>query len=155
MDLFEAIEHDDPAAVKAAIAAGADLNAWNFDYGQTALEAAVAAGNAAIVDLLLDAGASPNRFLTTPPLTLAVLRGDREMATTLLNAGANANAGGEDGVTALLTAAAIGNVDLVMLLLDAGASPDVRDREGYTASSVAAAAGHADIAHLLLARRSS
>ena len=56
-----------------------------------------------------------------------------EIVKLLLDAGADANARAQDGITALMLAAMSGNAETVSLLLDAGADASVIDAVGKTA----------------------
>jgi ankyrin repeat protein len=59
--------------------------------------------------------------------------GDLDHARALLAAGADANARGEDGATALMRAAHAGDLAMVRLLLDAGADVNATDANAWTA----------------------
>ena len=68
----------------------------------------------------------------------------------LLSVGANPNIQIENGVTALMIAAATSYQEGVEILLNAGASVYVRDSNGYTALHDAAQNGNLEIVELLL-----
>jgi hypothetical protein len=55
----------------------------------------------------------------------------------LLEAGANPDALGPDGASALHQAVVAGRADMIRVLADAGATLDVRNREGLTAVALA------------------
>ncbi len=113
---------NDLDAVKLLLDAGANPALTNR-YGVSALSEAAGAGNAAMIEALLNAGADA-RTLTTP-----------------------------DGETVLMTAARTGNVDAVRVLLDHGANVNAKeDYRGQTALMWAAAEHHADVVKLLLER---
>ncbi len=111
------------------------------------------------------------------PLTYAVASSFTLGVKLLIESGADVDAAGEDGVTALMVAAALGNRTLVNMLLAAGASVDERAAqvsriylpgawgdaageasghlpsdpvEGASALWLAARAGHSEIVQLLL-----
>jgi ankyrin repeat protein len=68
----------------------------------------------------------------------------------LLDRGADPNTRGTlEGFTALMTAAAEGQLDVVRLLLSRGADPSVKDEDGDTAMSFALEKGHPEVAELL------
>jgi len=66
-------------------------------------------------------------------LITAADEGHWETVQVLLDAGADANAEGEEGMTALMAAAYAGHTQTVKALLDAGAEVDARDNDGWTA----------------------
>jgi len=82
----------------------------------------------------------------------AVERGDLEMASLLLEAGADPAALTRYRVTPLALAASAGRADLVGLLLDAGADPNEASQEGQTALMSAALGDSAEAVALLIAR---
>ncbi len=85
-------------------------------------------------------------------LIRSVLDGDVEATRAELGAGADSNALDPNGISALMLAAASGNVALVDLLLRSGAAVDrASAASGRTALSFAAEAGHAAVTEALLA----
>ncbi len=100
-----------------------------------------------VVQILLDAGASPDsgagEFLSVPALLIAARQGLAGLAKLLLDLGANPNAydipagaglmGVEVNETALMAAALKGDLKIVQMLLDAGADPDIKGIKGKTA----------------------
>jgi ankyrin repeat protein len=106
--------------VKLLLKSGANPKLANR-YGVSPLSEAAAAGNAAMIGLLLQAGADA-KTLTTP-----------------------------DGETVLMTAARSGSLEAVRVLLAAGADVNAKESyRGQTALMWAAAEHHADIVKLLL-----
>ena len=68
----------------------------------------------------------------------------------LLKKGAEVNVQGElEGFTALMTAAAEGQLEVVRLLLVYGADADLKDKDGDTAESFARQKGHSAVVDLL------
>ncbi len=63
----------------------------------------------------------------------AIKAGNAAKVTSLLAGGANANAAGEGGVTALMLAASLGHLVMVKALIKAGADVKAQDERGYTA----------------------
>jgi uncharacterized protein len=118
--LHWAAHWNDLEAVNLLLRAGANSKATNR-YGSTPISEAVATGNAAMVQALLNAGASANTPTTA------------------------------DGETILMTAARVGNIDVVKMLLDRGAEVNAREvYKGQTALMWAAAERHTDIVKLLM-----
>ena len=135
--------------VERLLEAGADANAEQED-GSTALLEASAAGHALIVESLLKANADPNRGTVALPLPSAALKNHTEVVELLLRGGADPNAVETDGATALLKAAAAGNVRCVELLLEADANADV-SLNGLSALHYAAIEGHLAVVKALIA----
>src|SRR5438034_6975999 len=106
------------------IQAGANANTKTRLGGVTPLQLAATNGNAAIVELLLKAGAevnAPNSNGTTP-LMFASASGKTDAIRILLDHGANVN--GRDsshGQTAVMFAAALNRAAAIKLLADRGA----------------------------------
>lgn len=105
------------------------------------LEIAADADQAAIVDLLLAAGAQP----TTDMLHRAVERGSHRVVKSLLEAGAD----GSDGLFHLPKSFMARPAAVASLLLDAGASPNRPDDEGRAPLHHAAACDAATVRLLL------
>ncbi len=114
----------------------------------------VAVPDLSIIRYLLDHGApaaqpGKNRF---PPLVY-LARGDKgehpEKMQALLEHGAQVNAAGPKGRTALHYAAAAGHARAIALLLEYGADPTLKDEQGETALDLARAAGKTAAADLL------
>lgn len=92
LQLFRAIRDADPAAMRKAIAAGADVNRIAPVSQATPLTMAVGATEA-VVQVLLDAGADVNRAdRSTRPLIWAASRGNLPVVKQLVAAGADVEA---------------------------------------------------------------
>ena len=101
---------------------------------------AVRAGNRAIVDLLLDSGASVNvqsEDRGNSPLMDAAAYGNAVILSDLLEAGATLDLLSKDGQTALIIAVGKTDVAASALLLEAGADPDLSDKLGFSARKYA------------------
>ena len=70
----------------------------------------------------------------------------------LLAAGADVNAVGNDGTSALMEASHHGFLKVVRVLVFAGADINARDRNGSTALTLACGDGHLDVVQALLAK---
>lgn len=129
----------------------ADGNGW------TGLHRAAQKGQAEVVHLLLEAGASAEvemvdlyrRFGSTP-LHLAAAKGHLHVVRLLLQAGIAPDQADQEGTSALEGAAAGGHLEVVRLLLDARASCNQADCISQTPLHCAAQYGHQDVVHLLL-----
>jgi ankyrin repeat protein len=83
-------------------------------------------------------------------LIAAAAYGRTNIVLTLLEQGADVNAKGKDGSTALRLAAFQGHTDTVQALLGKGADVSAKDKDGYTALILAALQGHTDTVQALL-----
>lgn len=113
------------------VKAGANVKATTRLQDLTPLVMAAKEGNAAVIRVLISAGAEsdgPNGTGTTP-LMFASAAGNPEAVKALLDHGANANAREKTwGETPLMFAAAFGRVDAVKELLAGGADASVTTR---------------------------
>lgn len=124
-----------------------------LDYhGQSALQVAARAGNAAMVYALVGAGADINIRDTRSGTALltAVEHNCLEMIKTLLRAGASVDERDPTGRTALHLAASRSHVEMIRSLLQAGASVHDSDDEGWTALHYAAGEKSVEAIRLLL-----
>ena len=154
------------AAALALLEAGADPNAVGSGYA--ALHIAIRRGDLALVQALIARGARPDVRLVraTParrlsddvaltrslvgatPLWLAAFFGHAEIVSALATAGADLNAGANDGSTPLM--AAIGRnaqaaANVARRLIDAGADVNAADESGGTVLHRAVSAGFNDV----------
>jgi len=163
--LHSAAAEGDVAAVREALAAGADPEARESTTGYPPLLTAALAGHAEVVALLLKHGARPAGRRREPltPLRAAVVRGHAPVVRLLLAAGADPNRTYEEASVPadegyvipsagcpLADAAAQGSEEILDLLLAAGADPDaatepspvvaaVRERQFHLARRLLAA----------------
>ncbi len=80
----------------------------------------------------------------------AAAQGHTQIATVLLDAGANVNATNLRGGTSLMYAVVSGNPETVRILLIRGANINQAGSNGWTALMIAAAKGRKEIAQILL-----
>jgi ankyrin repeat protein len=149
--LHWAVQHDDVAAVKSLLAAGANASATNR-YGVPPLHLACVNGGEETVRLLLDAGADPNTTLRGGETVLmtAARTGRVGPVALLLERGAKVDACDRKSQTALMWAAADGQADVVSLLLKSGADADTRLKSGFTPLLFAAREGRLEVVRVLL-----
>lgn len=151
-DVAAASREGSIAAVRAALAAGADANAAEQD-GTSALLWAAYHSSPELVSLLLAAGADPNaaNAFDVTPLLQASRSGDVETMRVLLAGGADLQLAVRDGETPLMAVARTGNVAAVERLLEHGADPNAAETlEDQTALMWAVAEGHFDVVDVLL-----
>ena len=153
-DVADAAMRGDRAAVRAAVAKKANVNAPQVD-GTTALHWAVERDDMEMVDLLIRGGAritAKTREGVTP-LQLAATNGNAAMIDRLLKAGAQVN---EPLTTvrdtALMMAARTGTAAAIRVLLEAGADVNAKETWGGTTALMwAVSERHADAARMLIA----
>lgn len=123
------------------------------DYEPTALYMAVQAGNIDLLQVLLMAGANPDRrpHGEDSALQLVIARGLTGIAALLAASGAHVNL--ESGIeTPLQAAAAAGNTEVMENLLDRGAKPTAVGGLLGTVIQAAETGGHPDAIKLLTAQ---
>jgi ankyrin repeat protein len=138
--LPDVVFEGDVAALKAALAAGLDVNAED-GYGNSPLTASCSRARVDAVRVLLEAGADVNRTTKLgPPIRWAVSGyqyEDKQRALAilrlLLEAGADVNATDTMGQTPFLLAFREGCRELAEFFLKAGADVNRGDRSGVTA----------------------
>lgn len=140
-NLINAIHARRASLVRHWIAAGVNVDSPGRN-GEFPLTAAISAGDSAILQLLLEAGADANRrpqdHGPTPLMQAASSRCSPNLMQLLLDAGAEIEARDGQGKTALLYAAKSGDVNCVSVLLRAGANADATDNSGNQAINYAA-----------------
>ena len=135
--LMMAASRGEAASMKTLIDAGADVNAKN-KWGQTALMAAARAGDAEKVSLLLAAGASVQES-DIDGMTALSHAASSTGATALdaikaiIEKKPDVNAPDAQGVSPLMRAADLGDVEKIKVLLAAGANKASKDRDGRDA----------------------
>lgn len=141
-----AAEQGTSVAVRMLVDAGADIECRQSISGMTALHYAVLANRVPSAEALLKMGADVNavNLEGATPLMIAVSQNSRTMASLLINAGADVNLqpAEADNQTALMRAAAKGNVMIVNDLLARGADPLLVDKFNRTAAKYAYSIGN-------------
>ena len=124
------------SAVKQLIKAKADVHALN-KWRETPLLTAANHGQAAIVEVLLQAGSDPCKCTDTgwSPLSIAAYKGHDDVVRLLLEEGAPTEEA-DPTLSALLQAATKGLPETVELLLRHGADHTVTTKKGDTALSI-------------------
>ncbi len=108
------------------------------------------------IALMIDGGADPNggeaAKRTGPPLISAARMGKVATAHTFITKGANVNAKGLAGTTALHEAALGGSAEVVQELLNAGAKVDAQDDFGQTPIHTAMGSAKPEVVNMLIAK---
>jgi ankyrin repeat protein len=147
--LMWAVAAQQPAAVRLLLAAGADVTARTASHrrlvytGFRYITSPPAESSNTVMEVDLG-GFSPILF--------AAQQGNVEVATLLLEAGANKNDQSGLGQTPLIVAAHSNHADLVRLLLDRGADPNA-GAVGHSALHAAVLLGNVDAVKMLLAAK--
>jgi quinoprotein dehydrogenase-associated probable ABC transporter substrate-binding protein len=151
--LAAALLRDHVPSIKALIEQGADLEVPG-QLGFRPLALALAEKKYEAAKALMDGGAdvsiSSGKDGLTPLMIIAAQTGPAEgsifvpgsvrptdIAKALIEEGANIDAQAENGMTALMIAAANNSAPMIGLLMDAGADPTVKNAQGQTAEDVA------------------
>lgn len=151
--LHEAVSRGDADAVRAAIAANADLEARDA-AGRTPLVAATKAEDAELAGILLSAGADPNAKddLQDSAFLYAGAEGLDEILLLTLRHGADVRSTNRFGGTALIPASEHAHVSTVRILLDAGVPVDHVNDLSWTALHEAIVLGDGSPEHVTVVR---
>jgi len=157
-NLMVAAEKGDAQAVRAELAAGADVNQTD-EGGWSALHLAAHNARIAVLEALISHPAidinSRNKWKSTP-LSLAAAKGHFDCIQALAgDARIDINARADYyGRTALIEAARNGHLDVVKLLVEHGADVNLADKTGRNSALIEAIKGrHYEVAEYLLESR--
>ena len=152
-DLIRAAEAGDLEGCRQAIDKGASPDA---SFGRaTALSVAAFFGRREIVDLLLERGAGIDKGDDEKGATAlfqSIMGLEPEIASLLVDRGADVNKKTKPGMSALMLAAASKQVDTAAMLVEHGADVGAKDAEDLTPLMYAAEGGSPEIAGLLIDR---
>jgi ankyrin repeat protein len=134
-----AASHDNMAAVRDLLAAGAPAND-SFKSGQVnynLVSLATGSANPEFLLALLDAGGNPNGLSGTEPPLFTAIHGKRwERLDRLIRCGAHIDQTNGVGATPLITLASVREYDQVLKLLKLGANPDHKTGIGMSLRSI-------------------
>jgi len=148
-ELHDAVRRNEKASVERLLAAGADLNAKDWE-GRTPLQVAIIAGKAEVAEYLVAKGANVNAtddVLRLTPLHYAANVAGRDIVALLLDKSAEVNAKGNRNQTPLHLTATQEAADL---LLAKKAEVDAPDSDGQTPLHWASAGGRLAVAEQLI-----
>ncbi len=153
--LMKAAALGDLKTVESLLSAGFNPN-LPLRGGETPLSLAVQTGNTPVLELLLAWHADPNSPISSAkfsetPLQYASQNGNARVASILIAGGAQVNAKGPKGRSALHAAVANGHLDMIRLLIEKGADLNTRDVEGAGPLDDAVWRGSLDTVAILLA----
>jgi ankyrin repeat protein len=151
----KALANGDQNTIENLLSGGFDPNAPL--RGCTPLFFAMQANRIDAVRMLLARHADPDGKVcmvsrsSNTPLLFAIDVGNRQLASTLISAGAHIDPAGATGPTALEMAIRHGRMEIIPLLIDHGANVNARDAGGVSPLADAASRGYLDAVALLLA----
>jgi len=146
VQLLGAANSGDVETVRSALDSGASADAFD-EYGLSALDHAILANRVDVVRLLVDRGAT----VRPAHLLLAARAGHPDTVRTVLDLGADINAIGGDGGTALHAASGSTSAEVIRLLIEAGVPVDAQRGDGGTVLLLASENGYASAVAALLA----
>ncbi|TAL26957.1 MAG: ankyrin repeat domain-containing protein [Alphaproteobacteria bacterium] len=151
-DFMEAVKEGDLEKVRATVAIYPQAVEWATDSAYTAVQRAIYCCKPAILEFLLENGASINRRgLHGTPLIHAVHSHDRQAVKWLLEQGADAALKNPEGETALMWAILNQMIDLIPVFVKAApVTLNLPDNDGNTPLSRAAEWGYDEEARVLL-----
>lgn len=152
--LAHAARKGDTELVKYLFEQGLDPSKDDLYY---ALDEAAYYGQLEIVKLLTEGGFDPNKYdlgAADHPLLKAARHGDIEMATYLLEKGADINVKDWKGNSTLSLAAWEGKIEMAKFLINKGVDVDARNEHNWNALMQAIHQGHQDLVEILIEKGS-
>ncbi len=154
-DLTAVIRNGDIDTARTLIKNGASVQSLDKDGISPLVSAVVVSGTkpgaTEIIDLLLNSGANIEQRSPVAPLDAAARFGSLGIVKFLLDKGANANAGANDGRTPLYQALRHWRTEVANMLIQRGADVNAKTEEGWTPLHLAAINGMESTVRLLLA----
>ena len=153
--LWRLSRHGRTEEVKKLLSSGmlnANIYLTNGNDKSAPLFEAAERGHKEVVELLLKAGADPDKYSSqgSTPLNLAADRGYKEVVQLLLNSGADPDKTDSHGNTPLQKASVEEHEDVVKMLLEKGAKTDITNQRGWTPLYYASHNNNTDVVRLLL-----
>ena len=137
--MIKAADNRDTKTVRKMLEQGADPNVQD-NSGYTALMYACRNGEPEMIQMLLDAKADlyvqDNSGETALTTACSNPRGNRDVITALITAGAELDKRNNNGMTALMYLARNGYTGLMKLLIKDGADMNIKDAQGRTAFDI-------------------
>lgn len=152
-ELEAAVHRNDVSEVQRLLKSGVSFRPANW-YDTPVLVTAAEQGYSKIVQMLISAGANVNNGCDRLPLHVAAEHGHIEVVLRLLNSDAYIQATESDGRTALMAAAATGQLEIVQVLIAKGANANATC-QGETALMLAAKNKHDAVCEFLYPYSSS
>lgn len=143
--LIQAIEDREVDIVHALINEGVEVNYVNNTCSTTALEKAAKTGDLEIVKLLINSKAKHENYYDRNPLVIALDQGFMEIASFLIETGANVNTDPNEDCTPLLLATHLNSIELVKKIVRAGADVNASGKHSNPAISIAAAFAYKEV----------
>jgi uncharacterized protein len=153
LDIYDACALGKLEGVGSILAQNPSIIDENCDSGFTPLGLACYFAHENIVKFLVEKGADVNiqskNGYNIFPIHSAALANNLNIVQILLSAGAYPNVCQKTGLTALHTAAQLGNIELIISLLEQGADITLKTDEGKIPADLAAEKGFHEIADIL------
>ena len=130
-----AAKANDVGKIRQLLGDGTSPNQTDEDGGTTGMHVSASSGNLQIMAILYKGGADINARdpVGNSPLDLAAAHDQLEAAKLLLEMKARVNDQNKNGMTALMFAAKVGDVEMVHYILEAGGNPSISDYTGRDA----------------------